>query len=239
VESRTGSWIAGPLILGLWMAVGTPLLSSNNAGRADPEETVLYQTAAIRVRRTVYPPGRHLAMHEHKGRVVVFLSDGTVRTATPDGKSSDLAFHRGMVYWSDPVRHTLDNVGGTPLDALEVEFLAPYPSTAQRHTGDAAAQDPAHFKVELENERVRVLRFNLGPHDSSPMHDHLDHFHVALLPLHARETLPDGSQRGITEPTNNTGFAVSERHALENLSDQPCESISIEFKASRTAQKNQ
>jgi hypothetical protein len=32
--------------------------------------------------------------------------------------------------------------------------------------------DPKHYKVELENEQVRVLRINYGAHEKSVMHSH-------------------------------------------------------------------
>lgn len=31
---------------------------------------------------------------------------------------------------------------------------------------DAAKVDPQHYKVEMENSRVRVLRVHYGPHES-------------------------------------------------------------------------
>jgi quercetin dioxygenase-like cupin family protein len=40
-----------------------------------------------------------------------------------------------------------------------------------------SAQDPVqvdskHYKVEFENEQVRVLRITYGPHEKSVMHEH-------------------------------------------------------------------
>jgi hypothetical protein len=32
--------------------------------------------------------------------------------------------------------------------------------------------DPKHYKVEMENDRVRVLRIRYGPHEKSVMHGH-------------------------------------------------------------------
>lgn len=196
---------------------------------APAEEQVLYENPYVRVRRTIYPAGKHLPLHSHKGRVVVFLSNGVVRTTTPDGKSHDMTFHRDMVYWSDPVTHTLDNVGGTTLDAIEVELLGPYPATPQAFAGDALRQAPANFKMIFVNDQVRVLHFSLGPHQSTPMHDHLDRIVVQLLPIHARITLPDGSQSEFNAPQDDARFESSVRHIVENLSDAPTEAISIEL----------
>src|ERR1700737_4783878 len=37
---------------------------------------------------------------------------------------------------------------------------------------DPVKVDPQHYKVELENAQVRVLRIHYGPHEKSVMHYH-------------------------------------------------------------------
>ena len=37
---------------------------------------------------------------------------------------------------------------------------------------DPVSVDSKHYKVEFENERVRVLRIKYGPHEKSSMHSH-------------------------------------------------------------------
>ena len=34
------------------------------------------------------------------------------------------------------------------------------------HAQDAAKVDPKHYKVEFENDQVRVLRISYGPHEN-------------------------------------------------------------------------
>jgi len=46
--------------------------------------------------------------------------------------------------------------------------------------------------VELENDRVRVLRVAYGPREKSVMHSHPDGIAVFLTDQHSRFTLPDG-----------------------------------------------
>ncbi len=195
------------------------------------DQSVIHESDWLRVRKVTYQPGERVPMHEHKARVVVFLSDGVVRGIAPDGKTQDTEFHRGMVQWSEPVRHSLENAGNTPLVAIEAELLGPHPAGPQAFTGNPAQQDPKHFHVEFENERVRVLRYRLGPHESSPMHDHLDRITVRLDDAHFRTTLPDGSKQERHEKAGEAGFHSSSRHAFENLSDSRFEAISIEFKS--------
>jgi hypothetical protein len=45
-------------------------------------------------------------------------------------------------------------------------------STAQPISEDPVKVDPSHYKVELEKDRVRVLRINYGPRERSVMHGH-------------------------------------------------------------------
>jgi hypothetical protein len=37
---------------------------------------------------------------------------------------------------------------------------------------DAVKVDPKHYKVESENDQVRILRVPYGPHEKSVMHSH-------------------------------------------------------------------
>ncbi len=37
---------------------------------------------------------------------------------------------------------------------------------------DPVKVDPKHYKVEFENDQVRVLRIHYGPHERSVMHAH-------------------------------------------------------------------
>ena len=61
----------------------------------------------------------------------------------------------------------------------------------------AKAQDPVkvdskHYKVEFENDQVRVLRIHYGPHEKSVMHAHPNAVAVFLADQRAKFTLPDG-----------------------------------------------
>lgn len=67
-------------------------------------------------------------------------------------------------------------------------LLAPRTATAQ----DAAKLDPKHYKVESENDQVRVLRITYGPHEKSVMHSHPASMAVFLTDLSGKLTMPDG-----------------------------------------------
>jgi quercetin dioxygenase-like cupin family protein len=52
--------------------------------------------------------------------------------------------------------------------------------------------DPKHYKVEVENDNVRVLRINYGAHEESVMHAHPDGVAIFQNEIHCRFTFPDG-----------------------------------------------
>jgi quercetin dioxygenase-like cupin family protein len=52
--------------------------------------------------------------------------------------------------------------------------------------------DSKHYTVELENNRVRVLRIRYGPREVSVMHSHPTAVAVFLSDVHARFTFPHG-----------------------------------------------
>ena len=105
--------------------------------------------------------------------------------------------------------------------------FAAAPAMAQ----DPVKADPKHFKVELDNDQVRVLRFKGGPHEKSPMHEHPNTVVVSLTEGHTRFTLPNGKTRETQGKAGNVVWNPAEKHASENLSDKPTEAILIELKA--------
>ena len=95
---------------------------------------------------------------------------------------------------------------------------------------DAAEVDPDHYKVEFENDEVRVLRITYGPGEKSVMHSHPEGVAVFLSDGSGIFTYPDGK----TEETNfNSGLVVwtpGTTHQPENTGDTPFEVIQIEMK---------
>ena len=65
-------------------------------------------------------------------------------------------------------------------------------AAAQPGRNDPVCVDPKHYTVELENEKVRVLRIKYGPHERSEMHGHPALVEVFLSHSHFRFTDPDG-----------------------------------------------
>jgi len=111
--------------------------------------------------------------------------------------------------------------------------LAASPGTAQ----DPLKVDAKHHKVEFENAQVRVLRFTLGPHEKSPMHEHPANTVVYLTDAHVKFTYPDGKTEERHAKAGQVFWNAPVKHEAENVGDKPTEGIQIELKAKPAAAK--
>ena len=95
---------------------------------------------------------------------------------------------------------------------------------------DPVSVDPKHYTVELENERVRVLRIRYGPGEKSEMHSHPDGVIVFLTDAKARFTYPDGKTEEIRGKAGEVAPLPAMTHLPENLSDESFEVVLVELK---------
>jgi len=99
----------------------------------------------------------------------------------------------------------------------------------------ARAQDPTkvdakHYKVEFENDQVRVLRITYGPGEKSVMHEHPDALAIFLTDAKGKFTLPDGSTQAPDMKAHTTMWTPAGKHLPENTGDKPFELVLVELK---------
>lgn len=105
------------------------------------------------------------------------------------------------------------------------------PPPEESATGpDPVVVDADHYKVEFENDRVRVLRITYGPGEKSVMHYHPGNVAVILTDQKGRFTLPDGSTEEAEAKTGDAVWGDGGQHLPENLGDNPLELILVEMK---------
>jgi|SRR6516165_2718533 hypothetical protein len=102
--------------------------------------------------------------------------------------------------------------------------------TAQSGGQDPVQVDSGHYTVEMENEKVRVLRIRYGPHEKSVMHSHPPLVGVMLTDCNIRFTYPDGRTEDITATAGQIVSFPALDHLPENLGDQALEVIAVELK---------
>jgi len=95
---------------------------------------------------------------------------------------------------------------------------------------DAAEVDPNHYKVEFENDQVRVLRINYGPGEKSVMHSHPEGVVLFLSDGDGKFTFPDGKTQDMEFKAGTVIWTPESSHLPENTGDKPFEVIQIEMK---------
>ena len=76
----------------------------------------------------------------------------------------------------------------TTVSVFAMSTLATKTTMAQ----DPVKVDPKHYKVEFENEQIRVLRITYGRYEKSPMHEHPDGQIIYLTDIHVKTIFPNG-----------------------------------------------
>ncbi len=95
---------------------------------------------------------------------------------------------------------------------------------------DPVKVDPRHYKVDFENERVRVLRIKYGPGEKSVMHSHPECIAVFLTDAHGKFTYPDGRTEDINANAGTVQHMDAHTHLPESLDKKPFEVIVVELK---------
>jgi quercetin dioxygenase-like cupin family protein len=102
--------------------------------------------------------------------------------------------------------------------------------TAVAFSQDAVKVDPKHYKVELENAQVRVLRVHYGPHEKSVMHSHPPTVAVFLTDGKIRFTYADGKTEDVMGKNGQAQYSPAQIHNPENTGDSAFEAIVVELK---------
>lgn len=103
-------------------------------------------------------------------------------------------------------------------------------SIAAMASEDAVVADPAHYTVEFENDRVRIIRIKYAPGEKSVMHTHGPNASIMLTDASIRMHLPDGSSEDISGNHGQVMWTDADEHLPENTGDAPFEVVLVELK---------
>jgi len=168
---------------------------------------------------TLQPRTPSIARTGHAtNRVLIYLDDG-VMTRKEGDQTTKIEFHRGDVRWRPASgAYTAENISDRPIRILEVDLKGPPAGAAPVTKLDPVVVDKAHYKVEFENEYVRVLRVHYGPHEKGETHEHILNRVVLYL-----NDQPNAK-------ADDVRVAGAATHAEENASAQPADRIAVELK---------
>lgn len=169
-------------------------------------------------------------MHSHRDRVSVYLTDINAVVTERGGEPVEAVRAADSVSWSDATTHGATLEGEIELVSIELKELtgAEIPASEQ----DAAAVDSEHHVVELENDRVRVLRMTYPAGTTSPVHEHRPGVNVVLQGGTSRNVPEGGEPEEAAEATRGQVLwsEGSPPHATENLGDTDIVVIRVEMK---------
>lgn len=172
--------------------------------------------------------------HEHKtNRVMIYLQSGQQRFEYQDGRKPTLFdWKAGEVKWSAPDgMHSPEVITNDNFNIIEVELKKPGTGKAIATSLDPPKLDPTHYKIEFENEQVRVLRSKIEGHGSVPMHEHtLNRVTVFLTDQDFRVKDSQGKESTVTHKAGDAIWGTPIKHTEQNVSANPFEVISVEIK---------
>jgi len=100
---------------------------------------------------------------------------------------------------------------------------------------DAVKADSTHYKVEVDNRQVRILRLHYGPHEKSVMHSHPATVAIFLTDAQGKFTFPDGKTQEFNVKAGDVQYSAAVTHLPENTGDQPFDLIVVELKGKAPA----
>ena len=195
---------------------------------------VIVDNPKVRVVHVLIEPGETTEIdNQNLDRVVVWLQAGSAETILPGGKSTNITWKQNEAKW-EPTgsSHPMRLKGSDPVNAIVVEL---------KGNGDArkAASspqnpwivDPKHYRIEFENNDVRVTRVKIGPKETTQLHEHsLDRIVVYLTPMDFQITPEGGSPVHSVQKAGAVVWGTPARHTEHNLTENRFEAVVVEPK---------
>jgi len=189
----------------------------------------------VRVALSAGVPGAVTKPHVHEtNRVMIYFDPGTNKITYQDGKVSPETFRAGDVQWNNAMgTHVAEIIAAQPVNIahLELKSAPNMVPSVKFPANDPLKLDPAHYKLETDNNQVRVLRLRLRQGEKTPLYAEV--FERLLVPLTvARLKVSDakGAAKTVTYGKADLQWLAPGEEAAENLGDQPYEALIVEFK---------
>ena len=152
-------------------------------------------------------------------RVLIYLDNGLMTRQEGEGQPQKIEFHRGQVRWRPASgAYVAQNISDHPIRILEIDLKGKPAGPAPVSKLDPTVVDARHYKVEFENEQVRVLRVHYDAHDKGVEHEHILNRVVLYL-----------NDQGNTK-ADDVRMAGAGTHTEQNNGDQAADRIAVEIK---------
>ena len=204
------------------------------AAIATAPSSTLFDNDQVKVVRALEKTHSKGGFHEHKvNRVMIYMQPGKQRFEFQDGrKPAVFEYKAGEVKWSPPEgMHSPEIIGDQPFNIVEVELKKSGTGKKIVTKLDPPKIDPKHYKIELENDQVRVIRAHIGPGESVPQHEHtLNRVTVYMTDQNMQVTNADGKVETVQHKAGDVAWSPPNKHQEKNISDKPFEVVAVEIK---------
>ena len=95
---------------------------------------------------------------------------------------------------------------------------------------DAVRVDASRYKIDFENDRVRIVRLGFGPREKGMMVEHPPRVLVTLTEVAVKLTFADGHTDERSAPAGIAGWLEGETLLTENARDRALQVVLIEPK---------
>lgn len=149
-------------------------------------------------------------------RVIIYLDNG-VMTRQEGTDKQTIEFHRGDFRWRPASgAYVAENTSDKPIRLLEIDLKGKPAGPAPVSKLDPVVVDARHYKVEFENDQVRILRIHYDAHDKGQQHEHILNRVVVYLNDQTGAKADDVRMAGAAIHTEqNTGDNAADRLAVE------------------------
>ncbi len=152
-------------------------------------------------------------------RVLIYLDNGVMTRQDGTDKPQKIEFHRGDIRWRPASgAYVAENISDHPVRLLEIDLKGKPAGPAPVSKLDPTVVDAKHYKVEFENDQVRILRVHYDAHDKGELHEHLLNRVVLYL----------NDQTGAK--ADEVRISGAGTHTEQNTGDQPADRIAVEIK---------
>ncbi len=128
-------------------------LSPNFAGAQDATKVAPthykkhFENEWVQVVDIHYGPHEKSVMHQHPAGVVVNLTAGHLRFTDQNGKVQEVYSLAGESRWFPPVKHTVENIGSEPFNAVYIYLKEKSMTAANDRKGDAPISAELFAKI--------------------------------------------------------------------------------------------
>lgn len=203
----------------LVVLAGAALAAQNAPARAtiteklDVEKARVY-VATLQAHTPSPSPNGHAT-----NRVLIYMDDGVMTRREGNGPVETITFKRGDVRWRPASgAYVAENTSDRPIRILEIDLKGKPSGPPPVTKLDPPVVDPQHYKVDFENDQVRVLRIHFNPKEVGAQHEHILNRVVFYLNDQGRTKADD---------VRVAGAAV---HAEQNDGDTPADRIAVELR---------